>query len=83
MSSKRQATWNPLDNVGKTVDTLLEPVPSPDPPKNKGGRPRIEGRRRIVLYLDESQVKKLKHRAADLDTDVSTVARSALKEAGF
>ena len=83
MSAKRQAIWNPLDNVGKTVDALLETTPSLDPPRNKGGRPRIEGRRRIVLYLDESQVRNLKLRAVEDNTDVSTVARSVLREVGL
>lgn len=81
--AKRKATWDPLANVGKTVDTLLEPTPSPSSSKNKGGRPRVEGRRRIVLYLDESQVRSLKLRAVEEDTDVSAVARSALSKAGF
>ena len=77
--AQRKAMWNPLDSVGKTVDTLLEPSLVP----NRGGRPRVEGRRRIVLYLDESQVRNLKLHAVEEDTDVSTVARAALKKAGF
>jgi hypothetical protein len=36
-----------------------------------------------VLYLDESQVRNLKLHAVEEDTDVSTVARAALKKAGF
>jgi hypothetical protein len=81
--AQRKAMWNPLANVGKTVDTLLEPPLLPTTPKNRGGRPRVEGRRRIVLYLDESQVRNLKLHAVEEDTDVSTIARAALKKAGF
>lgn len=79
--AKRKATWDPLANVNKAVDTLLDLTPASS--KNKGGRPRIEGRRRIVLYLDESQVRNLKLHAIEEDTDVSTVARAALKKIGF
>ena len=81
--AQRKAIWNPLANVGKTVDTLLEPASVSLSLKNRGGRPRIEGRRRIVLYLDESQVRNLKLHAVEEDTDVSTIARAALKKAGF
>jgi hypothetical protein len=81
--AQRKAMWNPLANVGKTVDTLLEPTPVSLSLKNRGGRPRIEGRRRIVLYLDESQVRNLKLHAVEEDTDVSTIARTALKKTGF
>lgn len=83
MMAKRQATWDPLANVGKAVDSLLEPPPSPSSSKNKGGRPRVEGRRRLVLYLDASQVRNLKLQAVEQDTDVSTVARAALRKTGF
>jgi hypothetical protein len=68
---------------GKTVDTLLEPNLVPASPKNRDGRPCVEGRRRIVLYLDESQVRNLKLHAVEEDTDVSTIARAALKKAAF
>jgi hypothetical protein len=81
--AQRKAMWDPLENVGKAVDTLLEPTPVLSSPKNRGGRPRVEGRRRIVLYLDESQVRQLKLHAVEEDTDVSTIARAALKKAGF
>lgn len=81
--AQRKAMWNPLANVGQAVDTLLEPTLAPASPKNRGGRPRVEGRRRIVLYLDESQVRNLKLHAVEEDTDVSTIARAALKKAGF
>ena len=40
--AQRKAMWNPLDSVGKTVDTLLEPRFVPTSPKNRGGRPRVE-----------------------------------------
>lgn len=81
--AQRKALWDPLANVGKTVDTLLEPSLGSPSPKNRGGRPRVEGRRRIVLYLDESQVRNLKLQAIEEDTDVSTIVRAALKKAGF
>lgn len=81
--AQRKATWDPLANVDKAVDALLAPPPPPPAPKNKGGRPRIEGRRRIVLYLDASQVRNLKFRAVEEETDVSAVARAVLSKVGF
>jgi len=74
---QRKATWDPLEKVGKAVDTLLEP------PRNKGGRPRAEGRGRLVLYLDEQQIYKLKRDALEKRKDVSTLAREVLRKAGY
>lgn len=89
---KREAVWDPLANVGKAVDTLLD-APSQRHTvskgklqrndKSKGGRPSVEGRQRIVIYLDEKQVYNLKRRALDAKKDVSTLAREIFKQAGF
>jgi hypothetical protein len=43
----------------------------------------MEGRRRIVLYLDASQAVNLKIRAVQENTDASAIVRRVLKEAGF
>ena len=87
---KRAPVWDPLANVGKAVDSLLDSSPrkrkatrGTPKAKSKGGRPRTEGRRRIVLYLEGEQVRSLKLRAVEEDKDVSTVAREVLKQAGF
>jgi hypothetical protein len=83
---KRKATWDPLENVGKAVDTLLADTPKRKQtfqPKNRGGRPRVEGRGRIVLYLDEQQIYNLKRAALEKRQDVSTLAREVLKKAGY
>ena len=84
---KRQSTWDPLANVGKAVDSLLEPPPRRERRKaqarSKGGRPRVEGRGRIVLYLDEQQIYNLKRDALEKRQDVSTLAREVLRKAGY
>ena len=82
---RRQASWDPLANVGKAVDTLLS-----DPPQQgrtlavkKGGRPRVEGRGRIVLYLEAKQIYNLKRAALDRGVDVSTLAREVFAKAKY
>jgi hypothetical protein len=92
---RKEATWNPLDPVDRAVDRLLD---APAPQRSMGtrktapaaksggkpvGRPRVEGRRRIVLYLDASQAVNLKIRAVQENTDASAIVRRVLKEAGF
>jgi hypothetical protein len=84
---KRQAVWDPLANVGKAVDSLLDPPvkhgSTKEPFRPKGGRPRVEGRGRLVLYLDEQQIYKLKRDALEKRTDVSALAREVLRKAGY
>lgn len=80
---KRTATWDPLEGVGKAVDTLLKPPKGRRPARPKGGRPRVQGRSRIVLYLDEQQIYNLKRAALEKRVDVSTLAREVLKKAGY
>jgi len=83
MSQKKPATWNPLKSVGRSVDRLLDtPVLAPTE-KKKVGRPHSVGRRRIVLYLDATQVINLKTAAIKEETDASTIVRQVLREAGF
>lgn len=84
---KRQPAWDPLAHVNKAVDSLLDP-PAPrehtrDRPKSRGGRPRVDGRGRIVLYLDEQQIYKLKRAALEKRKDVSALAREVLRKAGY
>ena len=79
MKAKRPASWNPLASAGRTVDRLLDSAP----PTKKVGRPRVVGRQRIVLYLEEDQVVNLKTTAIKQKTDASTLVRRVLKEAGF
>jgi hypothetical protein len=84
---RKQAVWDPLANVGKAVDSLLEP-PTPAvlrkaEERSRGGRPRVDGRGRIVLYLDEQQIYNLKRDALDKRIDVSTLAREILRKAGY
>ena len=84
---KRQAAWDPLANVNKAVDSLLEPPTkrgrTRERSKSRGGRPRVEGRGRIVLYLDEQQIYNLKRAALEKRKDVSALAREVLKKAGY
>ena len=84
---RKQAVWDPLANVGKAVDSLLEPPVPAAPPKgeekSRGGRPRIDGRGRLVLYLDEQQIYNLKRDALEKRVDVSTLAREVLRKAGY
>jgi hypothetical protein len=84
---KKQAVWDPLANVGKAVDSLLEPPARQESvkvlPKQTIGRPRVEGRGRIVLYLDEQQIYNLKRAALEKRKDVSTLAREILRKAGY
>jgi hypothetical protein len=84
---RKQAVWDPLANVGKAVDSFLEPPSSPVSrqagEKTRGGRPRVEGRGRLVLYLDERQIYNLKRDALDKRVDVSTLAREVLRKAGY
>jgi hypothetical protein len=84
---KKQAVWDPLANVGKAVDSLLEPPVQAVPPKaeekSRGGRPRVDGRGRLVLYLDEQQIYNLKRDALEKRVDVSTLAREVLRKSGY
>ena len=43
----------------------------------------LEQPTRSQAHLGESQVRNLKLHAVEEDTDVSTIARTALKKAGF
>jgi hypothetical protein len=84
---KRQAAWDPLANVNTAVDSLLDPpaqrAHTRDRPKSRGGRPRVKGRGRIVLYLDEQQIYNLKKDALEKRKDVSALAREVLRKAGY
>jgi len=84
---KKQAVWDPLANVGKAVDSLLEPpalvVPPKAEEKSRGGRPRVDGRGRLVLYLDDQQIYNLKRDALEKRVDVSTLAREVLRKSGY
>jgi hypothetical protein len=84
---RKQAVWDPLANVGKAVDSLLEPPVSTASysakEKSKGGRPRVDGRGRLVLYLNEQQIYNLKRDALEKRIDVSTLAREVFKRAGY
>ena len=85
---KKHAVWDPLANVGKAVDSLLDPPESSRPSRldtvrKGGGRPRVEGRGRLVLYLDEQQIYNLKRDALEKRVDVSTLAREVFKKFGY
>jgi hypothetical protein len=84
---RKQAVWDPLANVGKAVDSLLEPptqvVPRKVEEKSRGGRPRVDGRGRLVLYLDEQQIYNLTRDALEKRVDVSTLAREVLRKSGY
>lgn len=84
---RKQAVWDPLANVGKAVDSLLEPlaptISRKAEEKSRGGRPRVDGRGRLVLYLNEQQIYNLKRDALDKKVDVSTLAREVLRKAGY
>jgi len=84
---RKQAVWDPLANVGKAVDSLLEPPTPAVPPKveekSRGGRPRVDGRGRLVLYLDEQQIYNLKRDALEKRVDVSTLAREIFRKSGY
>ena len=84
---RKQAVWDPLANVGKAVDSLLEPptqvVPRKVEEKSPGGRPRVDGRGRLVLYLDEQQIYNLKRDALEKRVDVSTLAREVFRKSGY
>jgi hypothetical protein len=84
---RKQAVWDPLANVGKAVDSLLEPPAQVVQPKveekSRGGRPRVDGRGRLVLYLDEQQIYNLKRDALEKRVDVSTLAREVLRKSGY
>lgn len=88
---RRAQTWNPLEQVGDTVDAIIAP-PSQRQARTKRaeptrpravGRPRVEGRRRLVASISKEQFKKLRQLAVDRDVDISTVVRDALTKAGF
>jgi hypothetical protein len=88
---KREQTWDPLAQVGNTVDAMLDSTPRQRVPRTKAvadgkrsvGRPRVEGRRRLIASVEKEQFKKLRLAAIERDVDISTVVRDALKSAGF
>jgi len=86
---KREQTWDPLAQVGNTVDAMLDPMPRQHATRTKGeekrgvGRPRVEGRRRLIASIGADQFKKLRLLAVERDVDISTIVRDALKKAGF
>jgi hypothetical protein len=86
---KRTQTWDPLSQVGDTVDAILDAPARKSTSKAKAeasrgvGRPRVEGRRRLIASIDAMQFKKLRQMAVDRDVDISTIVRDALAKAGF
>jgi hypothetical protein len=88
---KREQTWDPLAQVGHTVDAMLDApprhrvtrTPPTTPRKRNVGRPRVEGRRRLIASVEKEQFKKLRLAAIERDVDISTIVRDALKSAGF
>jgi hypothetical protein len=86
---KREQTWDPLAQVGSTVDAMLDSTPRQRATRTKGegkgrvGRPRVEGRRRLIASIGADQFKKLRLLAVERDVDISTIVRDALKKAGF
>jgi hypothetical protein len=88
---KREQTWDPLSHVGDTVDAIID-APArqrssramPKREQSRGvGRPRVEGRRRLIASINKDQFKKLRQMAVDRDVDISTVVRETLKKAGI
>jgi hypothetical protein len=88
---KRKQTWDPLLQVGNTVDAIID---SPARPRSSRrtikveerrgvGRPRVEGRRRLIASVEKEQFKKIRLAALERDVDISTVVRDALKKAGY
>jgi hypothetical protein len=88
---KHSQTWDPLSQVGNTVDAMLDAPARKRAAKTKAieevvrkvGRPRVEGRRRLIASINAMQFKKLRQTAVDRDVDISTVVREALMKAGF
>ena len=87
---KREQTWDPLAQVGDAVDAMLDPTPRAHVPrtataagKRNVGRPRVEGRRRLIASVDKEQFKRLRLAAIERDVDLSTIVRDALTKAGF
>ena len=88
---KRQQTWDPLAQVGDAVDAMLNPTPRTRVPRTPAaapgtrsvGRPRVEGRRRLIASVDKEQFKRLRLAAIERDVDISTIVRDALTKAGF
>jgi hypothetical protein len=88
---KREQTWDPLAQVGNTVDAMLDSPPrhhatrirSTTEGKRTVGRPRVEGRRRLIASVEKEQFKKLRLAAIERDVDISTIVRDVLKSAGF
>jgi hypothetical protein len=88
---KREQTWDPLSQVGNTIDAMLDSTPRQRPTSTKAaadgkrgvGRPRVEGRRRLIASVEKEQFRKLRLAAIERDVDISTVVRDALKSAGF
>jgi hypothetical protein len=88
---KREQTWDPLAQVGDTVDAMLDSTPRTRVPRTAAtavgnrsvGRPRVEGRRRLIASVDKEQFKRLRLAAIERDVDISTIVRDALTKAGF
>jgi hypothetical protein len=88
---KREQTWDPLEQVGNTVDAMLDSNPRHRTTRTQAmaegrrsvGRPRVEGRRRLIASVEKEQFKKLRLAAIERDVDISTIVRDALKSAGF
>ena len=88
---KRVQTWDPLSQVGNTVDAIIDaPARSRSSRRTaqveerRGvGRPRVEGRRRLIASVEKEQFKKIRLVALERDVDISTVVRDALKKAGY
>lgn len=88
---KREQTWDPLSQVGNTVDAIIDAPARPRSSKRaikaeerrSVGRPRVEGRRRLIASVGKEQFKKIRLAALERDVDISTVVRDALKKAGY
>jgi hypothetical protein len=86
---KREQTWDPLAQVGNTVDAMLDSTTRRHTPRKKAdrkrsvGRPRVEGRRRLIASVEKEQFKQSRLAAIERDVDISTVVRDALKKAGY
>ena len=88
---KREQTWDPLSHVGNTVDAIIDAPARRRSSRatvkveqsRRVGRPRVEGRRRLIASINKEQFKKLRQMAVDRDVDISTVVRETLKKAGI
>jgi len=83
---KRQAVWDPLatwESSRLASRSSCQTWSTKEPFRQKGGRPRVEGRGRLVLYLDEQQIYKLKRDALESAQMFSALAREVLRKAGY